>query len=95
MSASAWLWNKVLPSFVCLRTTVFNSIELIWAWIKGKVAKENKTFKIEDVIALTKEAISAATADQWRSACLHCMTLVDEFWKTDCLQEETVEQLVN
>ena len=26
--------------------------------------------------------------------CLHCMTLVDEFWKTDCLQEETVEQLL-
>ena len=39
------------------------------------------------------EANSAVTADQWRSACLHCMTLVEEFWKTDCLQEETVEQL--
>ena len=23
MSATAWLWNKVLLSFVCLRTTVF------------------------------------------------------------------------
>ena len=23
-----------------------------------------------------------------------CMTLVDEFWKTDCLQEETVEQFL-
>ena len=22
------------------------------------------------------------------------MTLVDEFWETDCLQEETVEQLL-
>ena len=22
------------------------------------------------------------------------MTFVDEFWKTDCLQEETVEQLL-
>ena len=56
------------------------------------MAKENKFFKIADVTALTNEAISAVTADQWRRACLHCMTLVDEFWKTDCLQEETVEQ---
>ena len=45
-------------------------------------------------MALTNEAISTVTADQWRSACLHCMTLVDEFWKADCLQEETVEQLL-
>ena len=45
-------------------------------------------------MALTNEAISAVTADQWRSACLHCMTLVDEFLKTDCLQEETVKQLL-
>ena len=42
-------------------------------------------------MSLTNEAISAVTADQWRSACLHCMTLVDEVWMTDCLQEETVE----
>ena len=58
------------------------------------MAKENKTFKIADVMALTNEAISTVTADQWHSACLHCMTLVDKFWKTDCLQEETVEQLL-
>ena len=41
-------------------------------------------------MALTSEAISAVTADQWRSAWLHCMALVDEFW----LQEENVEQLL-
>ena len=45
-------------------------------------------------MALANEALSAVTADQWRSACLHCMTLVDEFWKTDCLQKEIVEQLL-
>ena len=58
------------------------------------MAKENKTFKIADVMVLTNETIGAVTADQWRSACLYCMTLVDEFWKTDCLQEETVKQLL-
>ena len=45
-------------------------------------------------MALTNEAISALRADQWRSACLHCVILVDEFWKTECLQEETVEKLL-
>ena len=59
MSATAWLWNEVLLSFVCLRT-----IKLISAWIKGNVAKDNKTFKIADVMALTNEAISAVIADR-------------------------------
>ena len=49
-----------LPSYHC----IFNPIELIWAWIKGKVAREYKTFKKADVMALTNEAISAVTADQ-------------------------------
>ena len=35
-----------LPPYHC----IFNPIELIWAWIKGKVAKENKTFKIADIM---------------------------------------------
>ena len=73
---------------------IFNPIELIWAWIKGKMAKEKRTFKIADVMTLTNEAISAVTADHWRSACLRCKKLVDEFWKTDSLQEEAVGQLV-
>ena len=56
---------------------VFNPIKMIniWAWIKGKVAKENKTFKISDVMALTNESISVVTVDQWRSACLHCIDI--------------------
>ena len=52
--------NKPEPQYVCHRMAleqgfvvlrlppyhcIFNPIELIWDWIKGKVAKENKTFK--------------------------------------------------
>ena len=52
--------NKPEPQYVCDRMILeegfivvrllpyrclFNPIELIWAWIKGKMAKENKTFK--------------------------------------------------
>ena len=80
----------ILPPYHC----ILNPIELVWACIKGRVTKENKTFKRKDVMALTNEAISVATLDQWCSACLHCRKLVDEFWKTDCLQEEAVEQFV-
>ena len=67
---------------------------VIWAWIKQKVTKENKTFKIADVLALTNKAISAVTLDQWCDACQHCKKLVDEFWVNDCLQEEVIEKLV-
>ena len=57
-----------LPPYHC----IFNPIELIWAWtwIKGKVSKENKTFKIADVMAITLALL------QQTSACLLCMTLV-------------------
>ena len=64
--------NKPEPEYVCDRMVleqgfvvvhlspfycIFNPIELIWAWIKQKIAKENKTFKIADVLKLTNKAI--------------------------------------
>ena len=88
------LENDFVVACLLLDRCMFNPIELIWAWIKREVAKENKTFKITDDMALKNEAISAVTANQWHNACLHCKILVDEFWKTDCLQEEYVEQFL-
>ena len=45
-------------------------------------------------MALINETISAVTDNQQHSGCLHCRKLVEKFWKTDCLQEKAVEQLV-
>ena len=79
-----------LPPYHC----ILNPIELIWAWVKGKVAELNKTFKIRDVQTLTMEAIEAVTPAQWSEACRHCEDLVEEFWKSDGMQEIQVERLV-
>ena len=58
------------------------------------MAKKNRTFTIVDVMTFTNKAIGAVTVDHWQNVCLHCKKLVDEFCKTDGLQEEAVEQLV-
>ena len=79
-----------LPPYHC----IFNPIELIWAWVKGKVAKDNKTYKIADVERLTNEALAAVTPEQWKNACKHCHQLVDQFWETDGLQEQVMEDVV-
>ena len=75
-----------LPPYHC----IFNPIELIWMWIKQKVAKGKKTFKSADVLTLMNKAVSAVTLDQWRNVCQHCKKLVNEFWVNDCLQEEVI-----
>lgn len=41
-----------LPPYHCQ----YNSIELIWAQVKGEVAKNNTTFKFDDVEKLLHKA---------------------------------------
>ena len=47
----------------CLRLPAYhadlNSIELIWATMKGYIARRNVTFKMTDVLQLTNDAIAA------------------------------------
>ena len=72
--------HKLTPSFLlnsnlkeyghdCLRLPAYhadlNSIELIWATMKGYIARRNVSFKMTDVIQLTHEAIAAVTKDDW------------------------------
>ena len=78
--------HKPTPSFLldnilkkyghdCLRLPAYhadlNSIELIWASMKGYIARRNVSFKMTDVIQLTHEAIAAVTEDDWVSSCRH------------------------
>ena len=78
--------HKSTPSFLldnilkenghdCLRLPAYhadlNSIELIWATIKGYIARRNVSFKMMDVIQLTHDAIAAVTEDDWVSSCRH------------------------
>lgn len=62
-----------------------NPIELIWAWVKRKIAERNKTFKTRDVLRLTKEVINEVTAEQWVKAIGHVKKVEQEYWEKDAL----------
>jgi len=51
-----------LPPYHCQ----YNPIELIWAQVKGDVAKKNVSFKIADVEKLVNEALDGVTVDSWK-----------------------------
>ena len=48
-----------------------NSIELIWATMKGYIARRNVSLKMTDVLQLTRDAFAAVTEDDLISCCRH------------------------
>lgn len=79
-----------LPPYHCH----FNPIELIWAQVKGYVARNNKTFTGTEVEKLIREGITNVTADDWRKAVMHTKKVIDEAWSNEGILEDAVEQLV-
>ena len=61
-----------LPPYHCH----FNSIELIWAQVKGYVAANNKTFCIADVERLVEHGIEQVTVEKWQSALRHTWEII-------------------
>ena len=43
-----------------------NPIELIWGLVKGKVAKRNKSYKVQQVHQLTVEEMDRVTPHDWQ-----------------------------
>ena len=56
----------------------FNAEELIWAQIKGGVARRNQKFTISHVKTLLEEQISQVTPENWKKAIAHVKKL-EEF----------------
>lgn len=50
-----------------------NPIELVWATIKGNVAKKNTTFKLNDVSRLAEYEFNEFTDEDWRKRCDHIL----------------------
>ncbi|XP_025203228.1 uncharacterized protein LOC112600257 [Melanaphis sacchari] len=63
-----------LPPYHCQ----YNPIELIWAQVKGQVAKNNKTFKMCDIERLTHEALDSVTQHDWEKCARHAEELQDK-----------------
>ena len=67
---------------------------MIWAQVKGRVARRNKTFRLQDVKRLVVESLADVTAENWRDAVTHVEKVEKDYWVADRLQEEVVEQIV-
>ena len=74
--------------------TDLNSIELIWATMKGYIARRNVSFKMTDVIQLTHDAIAAVTEDDWASSCRHVEEVERKYWDADIAVEAEMEKIV-
>jgi transposase len=77
-----------------LRTPVrhceLNPIELIWAQVKGFVAKNNTTFRLKDVKELTYAAFGKITKDVWTKAEEHVVKIEKEYCKENCTDRSVI-----
>lgn len=79
-----------------------NPIELVWAYVKGKVAKVNmanqaeKGRSMEVMNTLCKEALRSVTPGLWNKCVDHAKKIEDHYWEKDALQEDlpTIEPII-
>lgn len=83
---------------VVLRTPVrmceFNPIELVWAQVKGHVARNNTTFRLSDVIKLTYEGFKHITKDVWQSCEHHVRKIEQSYWESEGIAPSTVDPVI-
>ncbi|XP_063366314.1 uncharacterized protein LOC134654773 [Cydia amplana] len=79
-----------LPPYHC----ELNPIELVWAQVKGHVAKNNKTFKMADVQSLFHEGLELVTPERWRSCIEHVIKVEDEMCQLDLLIDDVTEPFI-
>ncbi|VVC30438.1 Ribonuclease H-like domain [Cinara cedri] len=72
----------------------YNPIELIWAQVKGEIAKKNNSFKITDVEKLANIAIESVTVDNWKRCVNHCERLQDEDFIKEGFRDKILEPIV-
>ncbi|KAL4126389.1 hypothetical protein QTP88_010611 [Uroleucon formosanum] len=78
-----------LPPYHCQ----YNPIELIWAQVKGEVAKNNSTFKMVDVERLTHEALDLVSKSDWEKCVKHAETIQDEDYQ-EILIDSVLEPVI-
>lgn len=79
-----------LPPYHC----ELNPIELIWAQVKSDVAKNNTTFKLNDVKCLFESAISKISAQSWQNCIRHVLKEEDRMWDLDIRIDVVIEPVV-
>ncbi|XP_015379884.1 PREDICTED: uncharacterized protein LOC107173741 [Diuraphis noxia] len=79
-----------LPPYHCQ----YNPIELIWAQVKGEVAKKNNTFKMADVEKLAHAAMDAVTQEDWQKCVAHAEKIQDEDNSKEILRDVMLEPII-
>lgn len=62
-----------LPPYHC----ELNPIELIWAQVKGYVAQNNTSFKLNEIKKLLNEAITKVDSSKWQNCIRHVVEVVE------------------
>jgi transposase len=77
-----------------VRHSELNPIELIWAQVKGFVAKNNTTFRLKDVKELVYAAFGKITKDVWTKAEEHVVKIEKEYCKENCIDRSVIEPII-
>lgn len=80
-----------LPPYHCS----LNPIELIWADIKGYIARRNVDFTTADLQRLLAEGIAQITPNKWKECIRHVTETVEpDMWRIDGIIDVIVEPLI-
>lgn len=79
-----------LPPYHC----ELNPIELVWAQVKGEVARKNTSYKLQDVEKHMRKAMENVTSDNWKNCVKHTMKEEEKMWKLDSIIENTIEPII-
>ncbi|XP_060601435.1 uncharacterized protein LOC132754764, partial [Ruditapes philippinarum] len=72
-----------------------NPIELVWAKMKGHVARNNTSFKLINTMALFKESKALITPDYWNRCDDHVINKIEsELWRIDGVREDEIAPVV-
>ena len=78
-----------LPPYHCQ----YNPIELIWAQIKGYVARRNN-FKLADLKPTVDEALNHITSENWRKAVAHAEKLQADDTQRDVVIDHFIDSFI-
>ena len=72
----------------------YHPIELIWAQVKGFVAKINITLRLKDVKELTYAAFGKITKYVWTKAEELVVKIEKEYCKENCIDRSVIEPMI-
>lgn len=71
-----------------------NPIELVWSWLKDRVAKRNVNFSMGDVLQIVNEECGAITDKDWRNCCNHSRSVENNYLELEPIFDRATEEIV-